>query len=79
MICTVFGLKGRFCQPRAQPWDLCWHNEMALKGPFIVLATANVPFRADRVPAMKFPGLRPGLTEPAFQAEDSAAGSTARI
>ena len=70
-----FGLNGRFHQPRAQPWDMRCRNEVALKGPFILSATANVPFRADRGPAMTFPGLRPGLTEPALQAEDSAAGS----
>jgi hypothetical protein len=33
---TESGPKGRFCQPRAQPWDLNRPIESALKGPFTV-------------------------------------------
>jgi hypothetical protein len=47
-----------------------------MKGPLILSATANGPFRAERGTALTFPELRSGLTEPAFQAEDGAAEST---
>jgi hypothetical protein len=74
----MFGLKGRFCQPRPQAWDMTpregFGPERALR---IVASLENVvaghqlngPFRAKPLARRHVPGLRPGLTESAFQAE----------
>jgi hypothetical protein len=42
-----FGLKGRFSQPRAKPWESRREPKAALKGTFAVAMKVNVPFRAD--------------------------------
>jgi hypothetical protein len=41
----VFGLKGRFYQPRPQAWDRGQFRIVGLKGRFTWVMTANGPFR----------------------------------
>jgi len=43
-----FGLKGRFCQPRPQAWELRQYGNSTLKGSFGFghWAGSNGPFRA---------------------------------
>jgi hypothetical protein len=35
VILRFFGLKGRFCQPRPQAWELRQNARLTLKGSFI--------------------------------------------
>ena len=68
----VFGLKGRFCQPRAKPWGRVAvtddRPERAVRHDFASWGrTALTGRRSFPAP---HPGLRPGLTESALQAED---------
>src|ERR1043166_2017284 len=71
---TVFGLKGSFCQPRPQAWETRQIAVSTLQGSFkISVWVGRTPLpgpRADDGPPL--PGLRPGLTETAFQAEVAA-------
>lgn len=64
---TRAGPKGRFCEPRAKPWDCAAVAVTALNGPLVV-RPYEPAFQAGNQPIILFPGLRPGLTEPALQA-----------
>jgi hypothetical protein len=70
---SVFGLKGRFCQAQAKglgPWKS--EGFVALKGPFTRRShRLNDPYRVMDFSRRRFPGLRPGLTETAFQAANA--------
>ena len=66
----VFGLKGRFCQPRPQAWVGVEKRWAALKVRFAGVQFAVESSLQDEWPFDDaFPGLRPGLTETALQAE----------
>ena len=67
----VFGLKGRFRQPRAKPWVGGDNHDDALKGRFTVIQFAvESSFQDEWLFGGTYPGLRPGLTETALQAEE---------
>jgi len=46
-IIVLFGLKGRFCQPRPKAWGEWTPRSLALKGPFVPSAPRTALFRAD--------------------------------
>ena len=67
------GLKGRFLKPRPQAWEDGGATIVALKGRFGRSHCCRIApsGRAKCLKRPLFPGLRPGLTETAFQAEEN--------
>ena len=61
------GLKGRFCQPGAKPWDCEIVSGTALKAPLTV-QPHEPALQAGNASVVRTPGVRPGLFEPALQA-----------
>ena len=75
----VFGLKGRFRQPRPKAWagGQEWECDPERVVPILPLrARTALSGPMPRLPP--FPGLRPGLTEPAFQAENTGQNPSRR-
>ena len=76
----AFGLKGRFCQPRAKPWEGIIERPFVLKGRFDSKLDRGEPHLQCGPPFLTAnPGLRPGLTESALQAEDEPGFSLQQV
>src|SRR5579883_1142342 len=77
VVAEIFGLKGRFCQTRAKPakpWEPCSVRKFALKGRFGTTQRGQdrmAPSGPTSGCLAASPGLWPGLTETALQAENS--------
>ena len=65
----VLGLKGRFCQPRPKAWETDDRGGFDPERVVRQGSQPNRPFRPTS-PVGENPGLRPGLTETALQAEE---------